>query len=371
MAGNETELQDKMQEQQRQAAQQIGSGLLSWLNPFNYGIFTWLIVGVLGFVGYNALSDNKEGGGFLSKFFDMLPEGVQKWAAETFSGVDGDAAMALRKIAQRHGKDGLTDSDYLEPKILYDAMLEQPKALIAVTKDLPKGGQMDEKGRQALAAVRQIVNDPAKLATLLDATHKADTYALLESLSPITFKGGALGTFIDATAMRNGKVDPAFVQLLNTMLVEGSLTDRIKPQEIATFFSRPGNAAAFGTLLASVDDTKLTPKMREAVTALRQNWGNKDEGLAEVVADKDSLAFLLAMGTTPPTTKDKLIGMVPDSIKSTLGKVMPEGVLPAKIGENVAQLLTVQAAFKEAGVEMGGSTAAAPKRPVGSAAVAH
>lgn len=355
---------------QREAAEQIGGGLMSWLNPFNYGIFTWIIVGVLGFIGFKALSDDKgsSGGGFFSKLFDMLPEGIQKWGAETFGGVDGDAALKLRKIAQDAGYSGLSKEDYFKPEVLYPAMLKEPKALLDVAKGLPKTGNANGP---AMDALRQIVNDPVKLATLLSSEHKAGTYALLEGLAPMPLKAGALGTFIDATAFHNGKIDPAFVKLLNSALTEGSLTDRIKPAEIAAFFSRPGNTEAFGALLKSVDDAKLDPKMREAIAALRKNWGNKNEGLAEVVADKASLQYLLEMGAKPPSTKDKLIGMVPDSVKTTLGKVMPESVLPAKVGENVAQLLTVQAAFKDAGVEMGGGQAAAPKRAGNSAAAIH
>ncbi len=358
---------------QREAVQQVGSSVLSWLNPFSYSWTTWILVGILGFVGYSALSkgDGKSGG-FLSKLLDMLPEGVQEWIAGTASGVDGKAALALRKIAQRDGEDGLQTTDYLKPTTLFNAMVEQPQALLKVAQEM-KPGEGDEKiTKQAMAAVRQLVNDPEKLATLLDDKHKANTYALLETLSPVPLKAGALGKFIDATAKRDGKVDPAFVQLLNTLLTDGSLSDRIKPQEVSTFFSRKGNAEAFGTLLKSVDEGKLTGKHRELLDTLRKHWGNLNDGLAEVVADKASLQFLLTMSSKPETTVGKIAGMVPDSIKTAIGQTLPAGVtgLPDKVGENAGHLLLVQQAFKDAGVEMGG-TAAAPKRPGAAVSVTH
>lgn len=366
MANEETS-EERMARLQREAAQQVGSGLLSWLNPFNYGLFTWIVVGIAGFIGYNALSGDKgEGGGLLSKLFNMLPEGMQKWAAETFGGVDGDAALKLRKVAQEAGYDGLSKDDYFKPEVLYPAMLKAPDALLDIAKGMPKTGAANGT---AMEALRQIVNDPTKLATLLSAEHKAGTYALLEGLSPITFKAGALGQFIDATAKRDGTIDPAFTKLLNAMLTDGDLMSRIKPEQLSAFFSRPGNAAAFGKLLAAVDEKQLTPAHRKLLTTIRENWGTPTEGLAEVVADKDSLAFLIAMNGKPQTTTDKLVGMVPDTIKVALGKAGLT-TLPDKVGENIAQLLTVQNAFKEAGVEMGGA-AAAPKRPGTSASVAH
>lgn len=371
MAQTETDT-ERMMREQRQAAEQAGSSLLSWLNPFSYGIGTWLIVSILGFVGYSAISGKEGGGGLLSKLFDMLPESWQKSLAGTFSGVDGDAAVALRAIAKRHGVDGLSTKDYLQPAILFDAMVEQPQALLKVAQGMKPGSGDEKLTKQAMDAVRQIVNDPEKLSSLLSDQNKANTYVLLETLSPIALKTGALGKFIDATAKRDGKVDPAFVQLLNSVLTEGSLSERIKPQEVSTFFSRPGNAKAFGELLRSIDDTKLTPKMREAVEALRKNWGTLNEGVAEVVADKASLQFLLAMGTKPPTTADKAIGLLPDSLKTAIGGSLPSGVtgLPDKVGENISQLFAVQQAFKDAGVDMTGA-AAAPARPAGSPAVAH
>lgn len=362
-----------MQELQRQAAEQVGGGLWSLLNPFT-SIWKFLLVVVAGVVGYTALSkDDGNGGGFLSKLFNLLPDGAQEWLAGTTTGIDGKDVMEMRKIAQSEGSDGLSTKDYLKPNILFRGMTEKPQTMLNIARTLPKGGEPTEESRMALAAMRQIINDPKKLATLLSDTHKANTYALLETMAPMPLKPGALGAFIDATAWRDGKIDPAFVRLLNAALSEGTLTERLKPEQVSTFFARPGNADAFGKLLGAVDDAKLTPQMREAVKALRAYWGNLQDGLAEVMADRASLQYLLKLSTKPKTLTDKAVEMIPDSIKTFIGQTMPSHMtkLPEKAGENAGHLLALQAAFQEAGITLDGAAAPAPKGNGGSGKAAH
>lgn len=63
--------------------------------------------------------------------------------------------------------------------------------------------------------------------------------------------------------------------------------------QISGFFKVPGNQTAVAALLKGIDATTLPAPARGQLTALSQNWGNADAGIAEVLASKPDVAFIL------------------------------------------------------------------------------
>ena len=346
---------------------------LSWLNPANWNFGSILMWGGIlagGAALFGMFTDR--GRNMIGDFIGGLsPEWQSRLAGWGQSlgmvprGIDPETAPRLMAIAREHGVSPTGGvRGFLQPGLMYDLMIREPAAVLGLARNMDRTQAQDpETTRLAMQSVRTIINDPERLRTLLSPEHKAHTYALLETLSPVPFQPGALGQFIESTAMRNGQINPAFVQLLNTVLGDGPLMERLNPQQISAFFRDQANVQAFGRLLQQVDEARLPAAQRPALAALRSHWGNLNEGVAEVLADRDSLQFLLH--PPAPTAVSRVAGMLPQSVQTTIGSVLPSGVtgVPEKVGENLAHLMAVRTAFQQAGVEIGTGTAPTASRP--------
>lgn len=278
MTERETDSERRTREQ-REAAERAGQGLLSWLNPFNWGFSSLLMLGLVGGAMY-FFGATDRGRAMIGQFFEGLsPEWQQRlagWGAnlgllpqgvsETIS-ADPAAAGRAMAIAREHGVSITGGVDgYLQPDLMFALMTREPGFVLSLARNLPRTGEQSETTQRAMAAVRQIVNDPAKLTTLLSMQHKANTYALLEVLSPIPFAPGTLGRFIDTAGLRNGQPTAEFRQFLGAMLDENS-SNRVGPM---LTFLRGVNPAALRALLDPVNLESITdPRLREQVQGLK------------------------------------------------------------------------------------------------------
>lgn len=244
----------------RQQAEQVGNGLLSWLNPFNWGFGGLLLVGLVGF-GLYFFGATDRGREMIGNFFNGLsPEWQQRlagWGASLGllpEGLTGESATALMAIGRRHGVTGFNVDDYLQPDILFEAMTTQPQAVLSIARGLPRGGNTPSPTTQrAMGAVRAILNNSERLNTLLNSTNRANTYALLDTLSPVPFAPGALGTFIDAVGLQaNGQVKPEFARFLTNMLNDNETQRNAALTEYLNQVAQT-NASALQGLVRSVN----------------------------------------------------------------------------------------------------------------------
>lgn len=318
---------------QTRIREQAQQSLFSWLNPFNWGFGGMVLMGLIGF-GLYFFGFTDRGREMIGEFFNGLsPEWQERLAGWGSAlgllpeGVNGEAATALMGIGRRHGVTGFSVENYLQPDILYDAMLEQPQALLNIARTLPRGsnGAASETTRRAMDAVRGIVNNPQRLATLLNGTNRANTYALLETLSPIPFAPGALGAFINSVGLdRNGSPKPEFVRFINGALNTdeaqrntamltylGQIAESNPPalQALARSaqvdqITDPGIRA----MIQGVQSVATSPESTRAgvgVAASLQQQGSSVEGLLSEVSTITGLVNVM-------TTPDKLALLAPN-----------------------------------------------------------
>lgn len=262
---------DEMRErdaQRRLQDSQPDYSILSWLNPFSYSFGGLIMFGLVAFgVYFFGFSD--KGKKLLGDLFDGLsPEWqdtLMGWG-EKF-GLVPEGAKDLADVGRKHGVElgdvmsGKVDV-FEMPDLMYDAMLEAPDAVLNLAQQNAKKKPDEQTTAKAMAAVRSIVSDPAKLATLLDSKNKANTYALLEALSPIPVQAGALGTFIDKVGLdKDGKPTAELSALLLAVLDEkADATSR--SAALKKFGQR--NPAALADLLAGIDTSAIADDKMKA-----------------------------------------------------------------------------------------------------------
>lgn len=281
--------EEELARQRRQQAEDTQSWLSWGMNKFSSmgGIF---MLGVLLFGAYFLMGTDKGremvgnvANWLVEKFpglagmagkLGLLPEGVSDAVA-----ADPAAAGRAAAIVQEHGgkvSDGA--KAFLQPDVLYDLMTKEPGLVRNIAAKLPKGGTAeDATTKLAMASVRSIINDPARVRTLLSAQHKANTYALLESLSPVPVTPGALGAFIEKTGFVNGQMSPEFLKFLNDMLSDNQKT---RNDALVNFAAK--NPGAVDQLLGHIEEGKLTdPELRTTVQGLKNlTPGARRAGLA-------------------------------------------------------------------------------------------
>lgn len=263
-----------IQEQIREKAQQ---SLLSWLNPFNWGFGGILLMGLIGF-GMYFFGATERGKGLLADMFNGLsPEWQDRlagWGANLGllpDGLNAEDAPRLMAIAREHKVDITGGVDgFLQPGLMYDLMIREPGAVLSMARNLPRGDSApNETTRRAMGAVREIINNPARLNTLLNGTNRANTYTLLETLSPLPVAPGALGRFIDHVGMENGQPKADFVHFLTGALHENESQRNAAMADYLTQISR-SNPAALQTLARSIQIDQITDEKLRGVAQTAQ-----------------------------------------------------------------------------------------------------
>lgn len=248
------------QERKRQQQEQADYSWLSWLNPFSYSFGTLLLFGIVA-AGVYFFGFNDKGKQMLGELFEKLPDDWKStllgWGESLGLVPEGGKEMA--DFARANGVptsellSGGAEAILNKPDLMYNAMLEIPDTVLKLARNAPKDKADEKTTQQAMAAMRTIVSDTTKLATLLNSTNKANTYALLEAVSPIPMKAGALGTFVDKVGMKDGRPTSELQQVLLAVLDEKA-TETSRTEALMKFAQRdPGALAA---LLDGVDTTK-------------------------------------------------------------------------------------------------------------------
>lgn len=342
---------------QTRIREQAQQGLLSWLNPFNWGMGGLLLMGLIGF-GLYYFGFTDRGREMLGNFFNGLsPEWQERLSglASTLGllpdGLDGQSATALMAIARRHGVTGFSTEAYLQPDIIYDALIEQPQAVLSMARGLPRGGNgaPNETTRRAMDAVRAIVNNPERMATLLSPTHRANTFALLDTLSPVPFAPGALGTFITAVGLdSNGRPKPEFLAFINGAL---NPDETQRNAAMLTYLGQiaESNPQALQALARSTQIDQITdPRIRAMMQGMQSLTGSPESVRAGVgvatdlqrqgssveslLTEASTITGLVTIMTTPEklallTPNLQRFGVLANSARGTAAENSPQRVI--------------------------------------------
>ncbi|MDX2095569.1 MAG: hypothetical protein SFW64_06500 [Alphaproteobacteria bacterium] len=154
------------------------------------------------------------------------------------------------------------------------------------------------------------------LAKAVDALLSADTRALIRRVGtgniaalagntmPLLSEKNleallAFGDAIDAEVANKGANRPhaqAVVTALANIAGGTDLPqtlDGLTAEQISGFFAVPSNQEAMAALLKNIDTATLPAPARKQLTTLSKNWGNADAGVAEVLASRPDVAFIL------------------------------------------------------------------------------
>ncbi len=307
-------------DEERRLKQEADYSWLSWFNPLSYSFGGLLMMAIVGF-GVYFLGFNDKGKKMLGDLFNGLSPEWQDtllgWGESL--GLVPEGSKDLADVARSQGValgDALSAGTeiFLKPELLYAAMLEKPDAVLKLAKSDKKDEATTAK---AMAAVRSIVSDPQKLATLLDAKNKANTYALLEARSPVPFKAGALGTFIDKVGLKDGKPTDELRDLLLAMLDEKA-DKTTRSAALLKFAQR--DPAALATLLEGTDEAAITdPDLKKQVDTVKsqpkESLGAGMQIEANLNARGTSIGAVMTLVQTPSTlVKTMLNGSERDTI---------------------------------------------------------
>lgn len=284
MSGEETEAERRVREQAEAAAAEAGRSILSWLNPFNWGfggmLMLLLVGGALYYFGATERGREMLGNAFegLSPEWQerlagwgaslgLLPDGVSDAISE-----DPQALTRVMAIARGHGVSLTAGAEGVlsNPDLMYDLMTQEPAFVLRTARGMSGGDEANEHLPRAMASMRQIVNNPQRLAALLGPQHKANTYALLEAFSPVPFPPGQLGTFIDTVGLQNnGQPTAEFTQFLNAMLADTEGTTEARMNAILEFVGR--HPQDVQRLLEGIDPATITdPELSAQITAVTE-----------------------------------------------------------------------------------------------------
>lgn len=239
----------------------------------------------------------------------MIKHGIDKSFA-TAATSRGDAAWKGLVEDLNKATGGLSKDSITSDKALY-ALLSTPRhapMVQEILKTLPQGGAASsDMSKRIMVSMRTIVNNPAQFATLFNDENKANSFAALRAISPISFTGDALEKFVEKTAMDGGKPSPAFSTLLNQLLADNPAT---RIEGIGSFV-KTADATAMHTLVHSIDLSKVDDKdlhrqletlqvlatsptnMKSAQELLTTLPPEKLTALLAVASDQDKLIQLL------------------------------------------------------------------------------
>lgn len=281
--------------QQRMLAQMSQGGI--------GGIFTWIMVGLVLLGGFMfAKSDTGK---------EMLGS-LTNWLAEKFPGLasyfaptelkeaakdDPEAIGRLTAIAKEEGI-ALTDVAGTMNEQFAFRLLRDEAPLVQKLAAQNKGGEPSEMSAAVLKSVKSVLADPAKLATLLDASHRANTFAILEAASPIAFPAGRLSAFITKVGLTpDGKPTPVMNQLIT-----GLTGDSIQQTQALLQLVQKVDQPTMKALLTGVDASQVAdPALRSALVQAQQLSGNaatygQVQQLAGAVAPDKLAGFMATLG---------------------------------------------------------------------------
>ena len=260
--------ENSSQRMQRQMVQEAQQSFFSMLNLFNWGIGTLLLIGLLGGGAY-FLGKSQQEGSWLSGLFNMLPESWQSKLAEWFGpkeleGLSDDERSRLLGHVRAVGGD---ISDPVSDKLIFRLLTEDP-ALVEKLASENGTGTPDAKVTEA---VRAIVNDPSRLATLLSDKHRSGIFAILDATGKVPLPAGKLQALVEQYGMTDkaaGTLKPAFQTLLTSMV--SADTAAIATALPAALKEVPDTALA--QIVREIDLNKIPDgAAKEAITAMKAN----------------------------------------------------------------------------------------------------
>ena len=227
-----------------------------------------------------------------------------------------------------------------------------------VRASLTQNNGLAHIGRFAQAQAKETTGDERRLYTFLGTTATRDGKERFVNIGAMHMLTKAVGENPDnfSTPERTAATTKVVDGLVRYVVSgQASALKDVTAKDFAQFFGSPTNMGAFRSFLNKIDTRALEPGHQKLIATLKTHWGGPNDGIAEVLGDKETATLFLDMLKNPTAMQAAMQAANSSGLLADAGKAIwwsswnPWGATD-KMSENRDHLEAVAAALKHAGV---------------------